>query len=245
VAPREFFDVLPSTQSRARELARAGAPAGTGVVAATQSDGRGRLAHGWCSPRGGLYLSLVTADLLAAGPVSSLAFGVALHELFLTRWNVSTRLKWPNDLLSVVSGHPPRKLAGVLIDRVEGSSGARTVVGVGVNVSSSREDFPLELRDRIGVLAELVHPVPSLSEVEAGVWETILRVAKELPDPEKRARWLTLGRSCLYGRGSPARLDGAEVGRIQGLGDDGALWVDGPSGARSFLAGELVVEEEA
>ena len=56
----EFHDTLPSTNDRAKALAREGAAEGSLVVAAQQADGRGRLGRKWSSPVGGLYLSLLT-----------------------------------------------------------------------------------------------------------------------------------------------------------------------------------------
>ena len=55
----EVHGALASTQERARELARAGAPHGTLVVAGVQTGGRGRLGRHWGSPEGGLWMSLV------------------------------------------------------------------------------------------------------------------------------------------------------------------------------------------
>lgn len=52
MGPREFYEVVDSTQDRAIELARSGAAEGTLVVARTQRLGRGRLDHGWWSPAG-------------------------------------------------------------------------------------------------------------------------------------------------------------------------------------------------
>ncbi|MFQ6110415.1 MAG: biotin--[acetyl-CoA-carboxylase] ligase, partial [Nitrospinota bacterium] len=54
------FKELPSTNLKAWELARGGAPEGTVVTARGQSSGRGRRGRGWFSPPDvGLYLSVV------------------------------------------------------------------------------------------------------------------------------------------------------------------------------------------
>ena len=50
----ELHEALNTTQERARELARAGAPHGTLVVSKVQTGGRGRLGRRWGSPAGGL-----------------------------------------------------------------------------------------------------------------------------------------------------------------------------------------------
>jgi BirA family transcriptional regulator, biotin operon repressor / biotin---[acetyl-CoA-carboxylase] ligase len=48
----EVHEALASTQQRARDLARAGTPHGTLVVAEVQTGGRGRLGRWWGSPKG-------------------------------------------------------------------------------------------------------------------------------------------------------------------------------------------------
>src|SRR5215203_690167 len=75
------YEALGSTQERARELAQAGAPHGTLVVAEVQIGGRGRLGRSWGSPKGGLWMSLVLRPWFEASHASRImqtaAVGVA------------------------------------------------------------------------------------------------------------------------------------------------------------------------
>ncbi len=48
-------------------------------------------------------------------------------------------LKWPNDVLL-----GDAKLAGILVERVERPDGAAAVVGVGLNVSTTAAELPVE-----------------------------------------------------------------------------------------------------
>jgi BirA family biotin operon repressor/biotin-[acetyl-CoA-carboxylase] ligase len=50
--PRRHFRVTDSTNERARDLAAAGAPSGTIVTAAEQTEGRGRRGRQWTAPAG-------------------------------------------------------------------------------------------------------------------------------------------------------------------------------------------------
>ncbi|MHB8352146.1 MAG: biotin--[acetyl-CoA-carboxylase] ligase [Thermoplasmata archaeon] len=240
---RQFYDSLPSTQLRAREMVAEGCPEGVWIVARVQTGGVGRLDHRWVSPPGGLYLSRIGRALTAAGPLVSLAFAAGLHDLLSDGWSVRTALKWPNDLLLPGADGRARKIAGILPEQVHGPHGPRTVVGVGLNVATPREAFPPELRDRIGRIADGPGPVPALDEVEARVLATLAQVEEELGTPAGRARWLDRAREILFGRGRPAWVDGVAVGRIREIAADGALLVDGANGPSSILAGELVVEE--
>src|SRR5207244_11782933 len=69
-----WLEEVDSTQRVARELARAGAPEGTTVIAERQTAGRGRLGRQWHSPAGlNLYCSIVLRPPLAPSAVPRLA----------------------------------------------------------------------------------------------------------------------------------------------------------------------------
>lgn len=245
VSLRQFYESLPSTQLRARQMVAEGCPEGSWIVARVQTGGVGRLEHRWVSPPGGLYLSRIGSDLEAAGSVISLAFGAGLHDLLADAWSAPTALKWPNDLLLMGAEGRARKIAGILPEHLQGPDGPRTVVGVGLNIATPREAYPPELRDRIGRLADGPGPVPSLGEAETRVLATFAQVEADLATPTGRARWLRRAREILFGRGRPAWVDGVAVGRIREIAADGSLLVDGASGPSTILSGELVVEERA
>ncbi|MGZ4171177.1 MAG: biotin--[acetyl-CoA-carboxylase] ligase, partial [Solirubrobacteraceae bacterium] len=61
--PRLHLRITESTNTKARELAAAGAPHGTLVTAAEQSAGRGRQGRTWTAPAGrALLCSVVVRD---------------------------------------------------------------------------------------------------------------------------------------------------------------------------------------
>lgn len=132
--------VVPDTESTNADLvaaARAGEPEGLVLIAEAQSRGRGRLGRSWQSPpRAGLLMSMLVrpAVPVSALPLVPLLAGTALVEALRAVAGLDAVLKWPNDVL--VAG---RKLAGVLIERVDGA----VVVGVGLNVSTSASELPV------------------------------------------------------------------------------------------------------
>ena len=137
--PRVHYRRTGSTNERARELAWSGAPHGTLVTAAEQTAGRGRQGRTWTAPAS----SAILASLVLRDPprLLPLAAGVAVAEVI----GPQARVKWPNDVL--VNG---RKLAGIL---AEGRPQERwAVLGIGLNVAVSEDEFPPELRDRAGTL---------------------------------------------------------------------------------------------
>ncbi len=129
-----------STNADLAVLAREGAPQGVVLVAEQQTLGRGRLDRGWVSPpQAGLTFSILLrppGDIpLSRWGWLPLLTGVALADAVTGLAEVVTRLKWPNDLLL---GEYRHKAAGVLAEVVEDT----VVVGIGLNVSTRRDELP-------------------------------------------------------------------------------------------------------
>lgn len=240
---REFHEQLPSTQARALELARAGAPAGTRVVARRQSSGRGRADHSWLSPPGGLYLSVLVPIAEGEPALLPLAVGARLADEIERQWAVRCALKWPNDLLIESPDGRARKLSGILVDAIAPAPVVPlAVVGIGVNVVAPRGGFPPGLPTPPVALSELVHPCPSLEEVEAVAVASAVGAAGELARPDAPARVLARCRSRLYGVGRRAVVDGSIVGTISSLAEDGSLVLDVDGARVPVRAGDLSVE---
>jgi BirA family biotin operon repressor/biotin-[acetyl-CoA-carboxylase] ligase len=170
--PHRHFAGTDSTNTRARELASAGAPHGTVVTAAEQSAGRGRQGRTWTAPPGkALLYSAVVRPLgerhLMLPLAVPLAVCAAAEEV---RPGIECGVKWPNDVH--LDG---RKLAGVLIEARPQDGWA--VVGVGLNLTIAPEEFPPELREAAVSLDAEVSPAALsrhlASWVEAGA-ETVL-----------------------------------------------------------------------
>src|SRR6185369_1220672 len=140
--PHRHFRRTDSTNSRARELAAAGAPHGTVVTAAEQTAGRGRQGRTWTAPPNkALLYSAIVRPLEERHMMLPLAVPLAVCEAAEElNPELTCKVKWPNDIH--VEG---RKLAGVLIEARPQDGWA--VIGVGLNLSISREEFPTELRE--------------------------------------------------------------------------------------------------
>jgi BirA family biotin operon repressor/biotin-[acetyl-CoA-carboxylase] ligase len=142
---------VDSTNDLAWDALAEGSPDGAAFVADAQRSGRGREGRSWhTTPGKALALSILLGgdcgtgarDRRGAG-VIPLAAGLALLR-GLEALGLSPRLKWPNDLMVGA-----RKLSGILCEsRRAASRGVVAVIGVGVNVSQRRDDFPPELRER-------------------------------------------------------------------------------------------------
>lgn len=151
------FDDLDSTNSTAKNLAKAGGAEGAVVIARTQSHGRGRFKRSWESPEGGLYLSLILRPSVPRQNTSLLSFVAALAVTkSINTYGVHATIKWPNDVR--VNG---RKIAGILLESEgEGSTITYVVVGIGINLAVDLKELSAEIQDKsTSLLNELHHPV--------------------------------------------------------------------------------------
>jgi BirA family biotin operon repressor/biotin-[acetyl-CoA-carboxylase] ligase len=199
--PRAHHRSAGSTNLLARELAIAGAPHGTLVTAAEQTDGRGRQGRRWHAPSGGALLcSLVLRD---PPPLLAIAAGVAVAEAV----GPAASLKWPNDVL--VDG---RKVAGILI---EGRPQERwSVLGIGVNVALRLDELPAELRESAGTLGLEAGAVePTLARLLAALERWLSAPAPHLLDAW-RGRDALLGATVRWRDGDGVAAGVDNTGRL-------------------------------
>ena len=243
MGPRHYSGRVASTQALALAHARVHGPAHAVFVADEQEAGIGRLDHAWASPRGGLYVSVVASAPPERAELVPLGVAAAIARELHVRFGAPTAIRWPNDVLATGPG-APRKLAGVLVDAVATSHGPALVVGVGVNVTSLPDAFPLELRGTVARLDEYA-PSARVADVEPVVLDAIARTLSRVASAEASRELVAETRSLLLGLGHYVRVDGVRVGIARGLADDGALWVEDGEHLRPVRAGTLAIEEVA
>jgi len=232
--PHRHFQVTDSTNARARELVEAGAPHGTIVTAAEQTAGRGRQGRSWTAPAGkALLYSAMLRPLDERHLLLPLAVPLAVcgaaEELAP---GIECAIKWPNDVW--VEG---RKLAGVLIEAKPQDGWA--VIGVGLNLTISPDEFPPDLRETAISLFDRSEgsreEVPSTPFTTAAVLSRHLGRWVEADREETLAAWRArdalLGREVAWNGGS---------GVADGIEDSGDLVVALAGGDRVALgAGEV------
>src|SRR5215472_11701935 len=141
--------VLASTGSTNADLlaaARSGAAAGAILIAEEQTAGRGRLDRSWQSqPGAALTFSVLLRPSEVPPPRRSwlpLLTGVAMASALQDAAGLQVNLKWPNDVQAIAD--PPGgvgKLAGILAEQ----AGDAIVIGVGLNVSATKDELPTPL----------------------------------------------------------------------------------------------------
>jgi len=235
-APHHHYAQTDSTNTRARELAAAGAPGGTVITAAEQTDGRGRQGRTWTAPPGkALLYSALLRPLNDRHLMLPLAVPLAVCEAAeALRPGLECGVKWPNDVL--VAG---RKLAGILIEARPRDGWA--VIGVGLNLTIAPDEFPPELRDTgTSIWPDLSGAVPSVGHPDirnspAGVLSERLGAWVEASADEVLAAWRE--RDALVGR--EIAWEGGS-GVADGVDERGFLLVRLADGDRVALgAGEV------
>jgi BirA family biotin operon repressor/biotin-[acetyl-CoA-carboxylase] ligase len=225
----ELLETVSSTQDVAHELAAAGAPAGTLVLANEQTSGRGRHGRQWTSnPGAGVWLTMIEHPTdPASADVLSLRVGLALARALDQFAADRVHLKWPNDVYSA-----GRKLAGVLAEaRWRDGAIEWVAVGVGINVvAPSDEPRGIGLvagTTRLDVLRVAVPLLRAAAAAKGHLAESELA--------EFAARDIAAGRGCVQ----------PIVGRVAGIDRTGALLINTGSRIAAVRAGSLVLQEEA
>lgn len=202
-----FHGELESTNKTAKFLAMDGAPHGTTVIAVRQTGGRGRRGRSFASPDGGIYLSLVlrpseiSMNMDGALLITS-ATAVAVSQAISEVCGLEVSIKWVNDLY-----YTGKKVCGILLEGVidlESGGLDCIVVGVGINFSTPREEFPEELRSIAGSLFSESTEIPtgvSRNRLTARMIEKILSACVGLEErkflEEYRRRSFLIGQQVM------------------------------------------------
>jgi BirA family biotin operon repressor/biotin-[acetyl-CoA-carboxylase] ligase len=139
------LDQTGSTNDAILQIANANPKEGLVVFAEHQTAGRGQRGNRWESAAGkGLWFSILLQPQidLASSPQLTGWAAEAISGAIQNEFSLTPAIKLPNDVQI-----DQRKVAGVLVEmRAQGKSPHLAVVGIGVNVNQSHEDFPKELQ---------------------------------------------------------------------------------------------------
>lgn len=242
--PLHFFTLLDSTNTYAAQLARAGAPEGTAVIADAQSGGKGRLGRNWVSPPGvNLYLSIIVRPAVptATVPQINLLAAVAVADT-IAQQGLTPTIKWPNDVL--IDG---KKVCGILAEMHTEANVVRAVIlGIGVNLNAPLDAFPVEIRNKASsLLVSSGHTVDRAAFTVAVLTHLeqwyVLWLEKGFP--ALRPAWEHYAAGLIGTQVTVAGPEGTVTGIMIGLDVDGALLLQGePEGTPyRFLTGDVTV----
>ena len=235
------FDSIDSTNTKAKELAEAGHPSGTLVVADQQTLGRGRRGRSWESPAGtGIFMTLMLKPDINPNNASMLTLvaAMATARAITEVTGEAAQIKWPNDI--VMNG---KKVVGILTEMsAQFDYINHIVVGIGINVHN--EEFPEEIaKTASSLLLECGHRIHRASLIEAFLeeFERLYAVYLETEDMSGLQKEYD---SLLVNRGRQVRvLDPKEPfeGKAMGITKKGELIVDTWESRKLVSSGEVSV----
>lgn len=218
-----YFDSIGSTNDEALDWAANGAPNFSLVIADEQTQGRGRLARRWYTPKGsGLAFSLILRPTTFSQPHPSRNIGAAALSIaeFCSGLGLAPRIKWPNDIL--LNG---KKAAGILIEAVwSGEQVESLIVGMGINVHKESVPPPELLQFPATSLAEaLGKKAPAREEILFNILQAFSGWQKRIETDELIHAWQEI----LAFRGEQVQIQGEDkapiTGELLGLELDGSL----------------------
>ena len=236
---------LTSTNDLARDHAARGAAEGTTLVADYQAHGRGRQGKSWVAPPGTALLCSVILrppTAISRSAWLTMSAGVAIARAVRELCDIEVMLKWPNDLR-----FEGRKLAGVLTETFRGEDSGVAVIGLGLNLSQTADDFPAELADTATSLQLAAGRAPRRDDLLAAYRSELRELYGTLCDGRTNLlcdAWQELDETI----GRQVTVESAEGewhGRAARIDEQGALWIEDAVGdPRRIVAGDLSIEFE-
>jgi len=143
-----IFEATDSTNIEAFNLAAAGAPEGSIVIADRQKAGKGRMGRAWSSPAGkNVYISVILRPGIPPylAPRLTIVTAVALSDTLIESGVPGHRIKWPNDILV-----GDKKISGILTEMKGDTDSIEFIItGIGININASLADYPPELHSTV------------------------------------------------------------------------------------------------
>src|SRR6476660_3556919 len=145
-----------STNDAILQVATANSNEGLVLFAEHQTAGRGQRGNRWESAAGkGLWFSILLRPKIQISDSARLTIWAieTISDVIRTELSLEPTIKLPNDVQLYA-----RKVAGVLVEmRAQEKAPHLAIVGIGINVNQSLEDFPAELQSRAISLAIAMH----------------------------------------------------------------------------------------
>jgi BirA family transcriptional regulator, biotin operon repressor / biotin---[acetyl-CoA-carboxylase] ligase len=141
----EYYQIIDSTNKEAKSIINNNeATHGMMIITDNQKNGKGRLNNEWfMGPGKGLAMSIIYLKTLSIKKATliPLASGLAIAKTLEDR-GFKPKLKWPNDIIL-----NNKKVGGILCEsEIKKNIINSFIIGVGLNVNETVNDFPKELQ---------------------------------------------------------------------------------------------------
>ncbi|MBG9909945.1 biotin--acetyl-CoA-carboxylase ligase [Bacillus xiamenensis] len=238
-----FQEEVASTQLIAHDLVNEGAPHGSLVVSDHQTNGKGRLQRAWYSPNGtGIWMSLILRPEipLHKAPQMTLLASVAIAEAIAQETGLSPSIKWPNDIL--LNG---KKVVGILTElKAEADQVHAVIIGPGINVNQTAEDFPDELK---GIATSLRMELDKKVD-RAALIQTIMSTFEKRYDEYRKHGFAPIKQlwesfAVTIGKRIVARTFHEQyIGTALGINDEGILLLETEDGIQKIYSADIEIK---
>ncbi|OLP65013.1 Bifunctional ligase/repressor BirA [Bacillus pumilus] len=238
-----FQEEVTSTQLIAHDLVNEGVPHGTLVVSDHQTKGRGRLQRVWHSPNGtGIWMSLIVRPEipLYQAPQMTLLASVAITEAIKQQTGLSPSIKWPNDIM--LNG---KKVVGILTElKAESDQVHAVIIGSGINVNQTADDFPDELKDvATSMRIELGEKVDRAALIQSIMYHFETRYDEYLKHGFQPIKQLWETYTMTIGKRIIARtVNGQYTGKALGMNDEGVLLLETSDGIQKIYSADIEIQ---
>jgi BirA family transcriptional regulator, biotin operon repressor / biotin---[acetyl-CoA-carboxylase] ligase len=226
-----YEESVESTQRIAHRFASEDVPEGTVIIAEEQLSGRGRMDRKWHSPKyTGIWMSLIIRPNipLSKAPQLTLLTAVAIVQAIEETTDLLPEIKWPNDIL--ING---KKVTGILTElQAEADRIHSIIIGIGLNVNQTMEDFPIELRETASSLLIELGKTVSRAELIRSIFKNFENLyTLYLNQGFLPIKLLWEGYTSSIGKNIRARtLTTTIEGKALGITDDGVLKLEDQTG---------------
>ncbi len=238
-----WYDSLDSTNTRAKALAKDGAPHGTVLIAGEQTSGRGRMGRSFSSVADmGVYLSVILRPNCLPAELMHLTCAVALASCKAVELasGVCPDIKWTNDLV-----YGKKKLGGILTELGLKKDGSvdYAIIGIGINCRQQNVDFPAQLQGIATSIREITCTDCSPARLAGALVDALYAMDQVLLSKKTqlmnayRNRCITLGQEIML-----LQEDGTAYGTALDLDENGGLLVHFSDGTEKIVtSGEVSI----
>ena len=245
-----YFPEIDSTNQYGLKLLRGHIVShGMVIVCNHQTSGRGRHGKKWVAPRGkALLFSTVFTEMQNIKQPQMLAFigAISVAETILQVFPMlKPTIRWPNDIL--ING---KKIAGILVETTKKSHkdlSTGAVMGIGININQSRNDFPDEMNQAAASLFMFTGRRILRLEILIPMLEHLERFYTMLEQGYEKRFWSRLKKLCsTLGKGVQIHTPDNKIiaGTAVDIDNDGGLLVRLDNGTNTkFYSGDVIEVE--
>lgn len=244
ITKRYHFEVLNSTNYKAKELAEKGCEAGTLVTADMQNFGVGRRGRSWSSEKGtGIYMSMVLRPNMEIENISMITLLMAMTiAKVLKAYHILPKetpcIKWPNDI--VIN---KKKICGILTElTLCGMEIDYVIVGIGINVSN--QVFPEKIKETAGSILSETGMEIEKEELITEIWHVFKEYYQRFLYAKDFSEFREEYESCLLNKNKQVLVlepTGNYEGIAMGVTDRGELIVNTGTKQKYVSGGEVSV----